>query len=49
MNYEEVKKLNSTEFKRYCGVQLETFNDMVKIVKAEKILQKNREGKANYL
>lgn len=40
MNYKEVKKLDSTEFKRYCGVQIETFNDMVKVVKAEKMLQK---------
>ncbi|MFM8004448.1 MAG: transposase family protein, partial [Dolichospermum sp.] len=40
MNYEEVKKLNPPDFKRYCGVHIETFNDMVKIVKAEKILQK---------
>jgi hypothetical protein len=40
MNYEEVKKLDPTEFKRYCGVQIETFNEMVKVVKAEKMLQK---------
>ncbi|MFM5886993.1 MAG: IS5/IS1182 family transposase, partial [Dolichospermum sp.] len=40
MNYEEVKKLNPPDFKSYCGVHIETFNDMVKIVKAEKILQK---------
>jgi hypothetical protein len=40
MNYEEVKKLKPTDFKRYCGVKIETFNNMVKIVKAEKILQK---------
>ncbi|MFM5945989.1 MAG: hypothetical protein ACKO9G_21950 [Dolichospermum sp.] len=32
MNYEEVKKLNPPDFKRYCGVHIETFNDMAKIV-----------------
>ncbi len=37
MNYEKVKKLKPTDFKRYCGVYPSTFNDMVKIVKAEKI------------
>jgi hypothetical protein len=40
MNYEQVQKLNPTEFKRYCGVHQETFKEMVKIVKAEKTLQK---------
>lgn len=40
MNYEQVKKLNPADFKRYCGVHQETFKEMVKIVKAEKILQK---------
>lgn len=40
MNYEQVQKLNPADFKRYCGVHQETFKEMVKIVKAEKILQK---------
>ncbi|MEG4346403.1 hypothetical protein QUB70_24450 [Microcoleus sp. A003_D6] len=40
MNYEELQKLTPKEFKRYCGVHQETFSHMVKIVKAEKILQK---------
>lgn len=40
MNYEKVKKLKSADFKRYCGVHTSTFNEMVKIVKAEKIIQK---------
>ncbi len=40
MNYEQVQNLNPADFKRYCGVHQETFKEMVKIVKAEKILQK---------
>jgi hypothetical protein len=40
MNYKEVKKLSSAEFKRFCGVHPETFEQMVKVVAAEKILQK---------
>ena len=40
MNYEEVQKLNPADFKRYCGLHQETFKEMVKIVKAEKVFQK---------
>ena len=40
MNYEQLQKLMPKDFKRYCGVHPETFKEMVKIVKAEKILQK---------
>lgn len=40
MNYEQVQKLNPAEFKRYCGLHQETFKEMVKIVKAEKVFQK---------
>ena len=40
MNYEQLQKLTPKDFKRYCGVHQETFKEMVKIVKAEKILQK---------
>jgi hypothetical protein len=40
MNYEQVQKLNPADFKRSCGVHQEAFKEMVKIVKAEKILQK---------
>lgn len=39
MKYQEVKKLSPAEFKRYCGVHRETFEQMVKVVAAEKILQ----------
>ena len=47
MNYEQLQKLTSKDFKRYCGVHQETFKEMVKIVKAEKILQKNQEDQVN--
>jgi hypothetical protein len=40
MNYEQVQKLNPADFKRYCGLHQETFKEMVKIVKAEKKIQK---------
>ena len=39
MNYEQLQKLKPADFKRYCGVHQETSKEMVKIVKAEKILQ----------
>jgi Helix-turn-helix of DDE superfamily endonuclease len=40
MPYEQVKNLKSKEFKRLCGVYPETFDDMVKVLAAEKVLQK---------
>ncbi|EPF24486.1 transposase [Microcystis aeruginosa] len=40
MTYEKVKNLNPEEFKRFCGVYPETFKDMVKVLAAEKVLQK---------
>ncbi|MEG4026398.1 transposase family protein, partial [Microcoleus sp. S13C4] len=40
MNYEQVQKLNPADFKLYCGPHQETFKEMVKIVKAEKVFQK---------
>jgi hypothetical protein len=48
MNYEKIKNLNSADFKRYCGVHHETFKEMVKVVKVEKILQK-KEGRPSKL
>lgn len=33
MTYKKVKKLKAEDFKRLCGVHLETFNQMVEIVK----------------
>ena len=40
MSYEQVKNLESTEFKRLCGVTPGTFEQMVKVVAAEKVLAK---------
>ena len=40
MSYEQVKNLEPTEFKRLCGVNRATFEQMVKVVAAEKILVK---------
>lgn len=40
MSYEKVKNLEHTEFKRLCGVTLGTFEQMVKVVAAEKVLAK---------
>lgn len=40
MTYEQIKNLKPTEFKRLCGVCPETFKDMVKVLAAEKVLQK---------
>jgi hypothetical protein len=40
MSYEQVKNLEPTEFKRLCGVTPATFQEMVKVVAAEKVLAK---------
>lgn len=40
MSYEKVRKLEPAEFKRLCGVTLGTFEQMVKLVTAEKVLAK---------
>lgn len=34
MKYKEIKNLEPSKFKRLCGIHLETFNEMVKVVKA---------------
>lgn len=34
MKYKEIQNLEPSKFKRLCGVRLETFNEMIKIVKA---------------
>jgi hypothetical protein len=36
MTYERVKHLNPAEFKRLCGVHLETFNQMVTVMQPAK-------------
>ena len=40
MSYKQVKNLEPTEFKRLCGVTPATFEQMVKVVAAEKVLAK---------
>lgn len=40
MTYNQVKNFLPTEFKRLCGVYPETFKEMVKVLEAEKVLQK---------
>jgi len=40
MSYEQVKNLEAAEFKRLCGVTPATFEQMVKVVAAEKALAK---------
>jgi hypothetical protein len=42
VSYEQVKNLEPTEFKRLCGVTSATFEQMVKVVAAEKVLAKKR-------
>jgi hypothetical protein len=40
MSYEQVKHLKPADFKRLCGVTPETFEQMVKVMAAEKVLAK---------
>ena len=42
MSYKQAKNLEPVEFKRLCGVTPETFEQMVKVVAAEKVLAKKR-------
>jgi hypothetical protein len=42
VSYKQVKNLEPTEFKRLCGVTPATFEQMVKVVAAEKVLAKKR-------
>lgn len=44
MTYERVKHLQPAEFKRFCGVQLETFEQMVEIVRLQN-QQKKKTGR----
>ena len=41
MSYKQAKNLEPVEFKRLCGVTLATFEQMVKVVAAEKVLAKS--------
>jgi hypothetical protein len=40
VSYKQAKNLEPVEFKRLCGVTPETFEQMVKVVAAEKVLAK---------
>jgi hypothetical protein len=42
VSYKQVRNLEPTEFKRLCGVTPATFEQMVKVVAAEKVLAKKR-------
>jgi hypothetical protein len=42
VSYSLVKNLDPTDFKRLCGVTQATFEQMVKVVAAEKVLAKKR-------
>lgn len=45
MFYEKLKKLSATDFKRYCGVEKETFEKMCQLVKEKSTSQFLREGR----
>jgi hypothetical protein len=40
MSYEKVKHLKNEDFKRLCGVQIETFNQMIQLIKNGMSLKK---------
>ena len=48
MTYEKVKNLKAEEFKRLCGVKLETFTQMVKLVRNHENI-KARSGRPSKL
>jgi hypothetical protein len=45
MLYEKLKKLSSADFKRYCGVEKETFEKMCEIVREKSAAQRLIEGR----
>ena len=47
MRYESAKNLKDSDFKRSYGVYFDTFKDMVKVVKVERMLKKKQEEKIN--
>jgi hypothetical protein len=47
MHYKEVKKLSPAEFKRFCGVHPETFEQMVKVVTVKKCSKRSQEDQVN--
>lgn len=44
MNYERIKNLKTSDFKRLCGVRPETFNQMVAVLKQESPQKGQRGG-----
>lgn len=46
MLYEKLKKLSSTNFKRYCGVEKETFDKMCEIVREKSAARRLIKGRA---
>ena len=45
MLYEKLKKLSSANFKRYCGVERETFDKMCEIVRYKSSVQRLLDGR----
>ena len=45
MLYEKMKKLSSANFKRYCGVDRETFDKMCAVVRQKSVAQRLAEGR----
>jgi hypothetical protein len=45
MSYEQVKDLPAAEFKRYCGVQPETFRKMVEVVSKRLARDRSKPGR----
>jgi Helix-turn-helix of DDE superfamily endonuclease len=45
MLYKKLEKLSATNFKRYCGVERETFNKMCEIVRQKSVAQRLVEGR----
>ncbi|MBD2501131.1 hypothetical protein [Anabaena azotica] len=47
MTYEQVKSLKPEDFKRLCGVRLETFKQMLEIVRSQKEKNKKHDDLGN--
>jgi hypothetical protein len=45
MSYEQVKDLRPTDFKRYCGVEPETFRRMVELVSKRLTKERRKTGR----
>lgn len=47
--YKTIKKLEGSEFKRLTGVRLETFQEMLRILKAAEAIRRSKGGKPHRL